>query len=126
MPAVVIEDDSTTVELSAFNGTWVLDKAFIGDNYVDNETLATITGITVPTIRIEDGKLYFLSEDGNGGTTEKEYACAFEAGQLQGEDEGVTYCFDTLEDGNIVMSMFVPGENEEVICISLFLVHPAE
>ena len=86
----------------------------------------SITGITVPTIRIEDGKLYFLSEDGNGGTTEKEYACAFEAGQLQGESDGISFCFDTLVDGNIVMSYFLPGEGEEVICVSLFMVHPAE
>ena len=33
---------------------------------------------------------------------------------------------DLLEDGNIVMSVFYPGEGDEMVCLSLFLTHPAK
>jgi hypothetical protein len=33
---------------------------------------------------------------------------------------------ELLEDGNIVMSVFYPGEGDEMVCLSLFLTHPAE
>ena len=126
MPAVVIEDDNTTVELSAFNGIWDLDLAFVGDTYVNLETLATTYGMTFSPIRIEDGSLFYYEDNGEGGVVERGIACAFEAGQLQGEDDGISFCFDTLVNGNIVMSYFLQGEGDEVICVSLFLVHPAE
>jgi len=31
-----------------------------------------------------------------------------------------------LVDGNIVMSVFLPGEGEAKVCLSLFMVHPDE
>ena len=124
MPDVVIEDDTTTVELSAFNGDWVLDKAFVGDLCVDLETLTTTFDLTVPPIRIEDGSLFYYDDNGEGGVVERGFACVFDAGQLQGEAERVSFCFDTLVDGNIVWSNFLPGEGEDVICVSLFMVHP--
>ena len=126
MPDVVIEDENTTVELSAFNGIWDLDLAFVGELYVDLETLATTYGLTVPPIRIEDGSFFYYDDNGEGGAVERGYACTFEAGQLQGEADGINFCFDTLVNGNIVMSMFLPGEGDEVICVSLFMVHPEE
>ena len=122
MPAVVLEDDNTTVELSAFNGSWIGDKFFVGETHVDAETMAASYGISVPAFRIEDGILYYTDESGEGGAVQNGYACVFEAGQLQGEIEGVQFCIDTLEDGNIVMSVFQKGENEEVICVSIFMV----
>ena len=36
------------------------------------------------------------------------------------------YVFELLEDGNIVMSVFFPGEGEVKNCLSVYLVHPAE
>jgi 3-oxoacyl-[acyl-carrier-protein] synthase-1 len=33
---------------------------------------------------------------------------------------------ELLEDGNIVMSVFFPSEGDAVICLSVFLTHPAE
>ena len=52
MPLPVVEDDTTTVELSAFNGTWVADKVFVDTVYVDAETLKNTLGVTIPTIKI--------------------------------------------------------------------------
>lgn len=126
MPAVVVEDDTTTVELSAFNGTWVVDKIFVNTVYTEPENLRDAIGINVPmTIRIDNGSFYYDEDNGEGGTDNKGYACTFEAGQLQGEPEGVSICFDTLVDGNILMTVFVPGENEQMNEASFFLV-PAE
>lgn len=122
MPDVVVEDDTTTVEKSAFDGTWVLDKAFLGEAYIDVDALKETTGVTVPTFTIEDGTLRFTDDDGNGGTAEKEIACVFDAGQLQGEAEGVSFVFELLVDGNIVMTYFLKGEGDETICLTLFLV----
>ena len=35
MPKVVIEDENTTVDEAAFEGEWVLDKAFLATDYID-------------------------------------------------------------------------------------------
>ena len=32
----------------------------------------------------------------------------------------------SFTNGNIVISLFIPGEGETVKCISLFMVHPEE
>ena len=123
MPAVVVEDDDTTIEKSAFDGTWTPDKAFVSGVYINLETLASTYNLTVPTIRIEDGSFCY-SDTGEGGeTVEKEYACTFQAGQLQGEDEaGLSFCFDLLEDGNITMAIFLPGEDDTPIEVDIFFV----
>ena len=122
MPYPVVEDDNTTVELSAFNGTWVADKTFVDTVYVDAETLKTTFGVTIPTITIEDGSFFYDEDNGEGGTVNRGYACTFQAGQLQGEAEGINYCFDTLEDGNIMMTMFLPGEGDKQTEVEIFLV----
>ena len=65
------------------------------------------------------------NEYGEFVTVEMPYT--FDAGQLQGTDaSGRDFVFELLEDGNIVMSVFYPGEEDAVICLSVFLVHPAE
>ena len=40
MPAVVLEDEDTTVEEAAFEGEWVLNVAFADAEYITEQTLA--------------------------------------------------------------------------------------
>ena len=39
MPGAVIEDENTTVDEAAFEGEWVMNVAFLGTEYVDEQTL---------------------------------------------------------------------------------------
>ena len=127
MPLVVAEDENTTVDEAAFEGEWVLDVAFLDTEYISTEALADTFGFNFMPFRIADGKIMQDIQDENGEfrTVEAEYT--FEAGQLQGKDgSGLEYAVELLEDGNIVLSVFVPGEGDAMRCLSLFLVHPAE
>ena len=127
MPQAVIEDENTTVDEAAFQGEWVLNVAFANTDYVDEQTLAGTFGYNFMPFRIADGRLLQDGENENGEFQTLEAPYTFEAGQLQGKDgTGKTFTVDLLEDGNIVLSVFFTGENDEVICLSVFLVHPAE
>ena len=126
MPGVVLEDEETTVDEAAFQGEWKLDVAFAGTVYVDEQTLAEKYDYNFMPYRIADGKVTQDVQQANGEFVTVEMPYTFEAGQLQGKDaEGHDFAIELLEDGNIVMSTFFPGENDEVICLSVFMVHPA-
>ncbi len=127
MPGVVLEDEDTTVEEAAFQGDWVLRAAFAGEEYVDEQTLAGVYGFNFMPYRIAEGKILQDEQDANGEFHTVELPYVFEAGQLQGTDaQGRGFAVELLEDGSIVLSTFYPGEGDEVICLSVFLVHPAE
>ena len=127
MPAVVLEDENTTVDEAAFEGEWVLNAAFLDTVYIDTATLADSFGFNFTPFRIAEGKIMQDVQNENGEFTTEEMVYAFEAGQLQStDDNGLNYAVDLLEDGNIVMSLFVPGEGDTVRCLSLYLVHPEE
>lgn len=127
MPYVVMEDENTTVDEAAFEGEWVLNVAFANTEYVDPETLAGSFDFNFMPYVIADGKVSqdIQNEYGEFVTVEMPYT--FDAGQLQGKDAmGRDFAIELLEDGNIVLSVFFPGEEDAVICLSVFLVHPAE
>lgn len=127
MPMVVIEDEDTTVDEAAFEGEWVLNVAFFGTEYVDEQTLAGSYDYNFMPYRIAEGKILqdIQNEYGEFETLEMPYV--FEAGQLQGTDgNGRDFAVELLEDGNIVMSVFIPGEDGAMECLSVFLMHPAE
>ncbi len=128
MPGVVIEDDNTTVEESAFEGEWVLNVAFFNGVYIDEQTLAGSFGFNFMPYIIGGGVIKQDIQNENGEFTTQEIPYTFEAGQLQGadEDSGLNYAVDLLEDGNIVMSLFIPAEGDTFGCLSIYLVHPAE
>ena len=93
--------------------------------YVDLDALAALYGIVVPTVVIGDGTVAFSGVNENGEAFTEEYPYMLENSQMLAEDdEGMDFVFELLEDGNIVMSVFVPGESEEegMLCISIFLV----
>ena len=127
MPAVVLEDEDTTVEEAAFEGEWVLKAAFAGREYVYDQTLAESYDFNFMPYVIGDGKITQDEQNEFGEFVKVEMPYTFEAGQLQGEDkDGRAFAVELLEDGNIVMSVLYPGEGDEMVCLSLFLTHPAE
>ena len=127
MPGVVIEDENTMIEETAFEGEWVLNVAFAGTEYADPETLAGSYDFNFMPYRIVEGMVMQDLQNEYGEFVTVEMPCIFEAGQLQGTDgSGRDFVVELLEDGNIVMSIFFPGEGDEVVCLSVFLVHPAE
>ena len=125
MPGVVIEDGNNTVDEAAFQGEWVLDTAFANTVYVDEATLSESYDFNFMPYSIADGKIVQEIQNENGEFTAVEMPYTFEAGQLQGLDgSGRDFAVELLEDGNIVMSVFFPGEGDAVVCLSIFLVHP--
>ena len=127
MPHVVLEDDDTTISEASYEGEWVLNVAFLSTEYIDEQTLSGTFGYNFMPYRIADGKIMQDLQQDNGEFTTVEYPYVFEAGQLQFTDNnGVDGAFELLEDGNIVMSLFYPGEGDTLRCLSVFLVHPAD
>ena len=127
MSAVVIEDENTTVEEAAFQGEWVLNVAFANTEYVDESTLFDVYEYNFMPFVIADGKVCPDIQNENGEFVTQEMPYTFDAGQLQGEDPaGRSFVIELIEDGNIVMNIFYPGEGDEVISLSVYLVHPAE
>ncbi len=127
MPAVVIEDENTTVDEASFKGVWVLNVAFANTVYVTPETLFDTYDFNFMPYTIGEGKITqdLQNENGEFVTTEMPYT--FEAGQLQGKDgSGRDFAVELLEDGNIVLSVFFPGEGDGVTCLSVYLKHPEE
>lgn len=124
MPGVIIEDDTTTVDEKAFEGEWIPNVAFLGTEYITEQAFAEL-GFSFMPITIADGKIMQDIQDENGEFHTVEDAYTFEAGQLQGTDDiGTDYVVELLEDGNIVISVFLPGEGDEIQCLSVFMVHP--
>ena len=127
MPGVVFEDGETTVDETAFEGEWVLNAAFIDTEYIDPSTLSEAYGFNFMPFVIAGGKVSQDIQNENGEFSTEEMAYTFEAGQLQAtDDNGMNYVFELLEDGNIVMSLFIPNEDGTNSCLSVFLMHPAE
>ena len=127
MPAVVLEDDDTTVDEAAFEGEWVLNVAFLNTEYIDTETLVDSFGFNFMPFCISEGMITQDVQNEYGEFVTDEMPYVFEAGQLQGTDtSGLDFVFELLEDGNIVMSIFIPGEDDTVNCLSIFMVHPEE
>ena len=80
-------------------------------------------GFSVAPMTIADRKLTITYTDEGAERTES-YDYTLEYNQLTVTDENIEAVFEKLEDGNLVMSMFVPGEGDAKICVSFFLVHP--
>lgn len=127
MPEAVVEDENTTIEESSYEGEWVLYAAFDGTEYADNEKLFSVFDYDFVPFKIGDGKITREVQNQYGEFVTEESTYIFSAGQLQGDDyKGHPFAVDLLEDGNIVLSVFYPGEGDTMTCLSLFLVHPAE
>ena len=118
MPAMILLD-------SFFEGTWVAKTAFAGETYVDLDMLPAVYNISIPTVTITEAEHLVIIEgtNENGEAVREEYPYTLENSQLECEDdEGQILLFELLEDHNICLSVFVPGEGEETMCISIFMV----
>ena len=123
MPLVVTVDEGTELTDADFEGDWVLDKVFYETVYMTPEEVKE-NGLEIHPMRIADGKVTSIFTDEQGEhETPSEYT--LESNQLLVTDEdGVDAVFEKLEDGNLVMSIFLPGQGEIPVCVSFFLVHP--
>jgi len=127
MPYVVMEDEETTVDEAAFEGEWVLNVAFADTVYVDEQTLAGTYDYNFMPYVITRGMITQEVQNENGEFVTVEMPYTFTAGQLQATDaSGRDIVFELLEDGNVVLSVFFPGEGDTVSCLSVYMVHPAE
>ncbi len=127
MPAAIIEDEDTIVEETAFEGEWVLNVAFAGTEYVDEQTLFDTYDYNFMPYLIKNGMITQDIQQENGEFVTVEMPYTFEAGQLQGKDgSGRDFAVDLLEDGNIAMAIFFPGEGDEVVCLTVFLARTVE
>ena len=127
MPAAIIEDEDTIVEETAFEGEWVHNVAFAGTEYVDEQTLFDTYDYNFMPYLIKNGMITQDIQQENGEFVTVEMPYTFQAGQLQGKDgSGRDFAVDLLEDGNIAMAIFFPGEGDEVVCLTVFLARTVE
>ena len=121
MPAMVLLD-------SFFEGTWGAGTAFAGEVYLDLAELGREYSIYIPavTIDVDEKVVIFEGESEYGEFFREEYPYTLENSQLECEDdEGHIFVFELLEDGNICMTTFVPGEGEGMLAITVFMVREA-
>ena len=125
MPAVVTIDEGVELTDADFEGDWILDKVFVDTVYLTPEEVEA-NGLGIHPMRIADGKVISIITDEEGEhEVSQEYT--LENNQLLFTDgEGIEAVFEKLEDGNIVMSIFIPGENDTTNCATFFLVHPEQ
>lgn len=126
MPLVVTVEEGTELTDADFEGEWVVDKVFFNQTYLAPEEVEA-NGLNIHPMRIGEGKLIIAYTD-EEGTHETSTEYKLESNQLLVTDEeGVESVFEKLEDGNLVMSIFLPSEDGSTMnCVSFFLVHPAE
>ena len=118
MPGMIFLD-------SLFEGTWDAGTAFAGEVYIDLGDLGREHSIYIPTVTINAAEklVIFEGESEYGEFFREEYPYTLENSQLECEDdEGQIYVFELLEDGNICMTTFVPGEGDGLLAITVFMV----
>ena len=123
MPGIITEDENTTIEESVFEGDWVVDKTFLGEDYIDPNELAAEIKFNFGPISIGGGIItQEYTENGETRTVEMPYT--LEAGQLQGKcaENGFEYVVEPLEGGGICYSLYVPDEEQNVTCATIFMV----
>lgn len=125
MPQAVTLEEDLELKDADFEGEWVWDKVFYGDTYLTPEQVKE-NGMEIHPMRIADGKVYSIVTD-ETGDHEVSVDYKLENNQLLfTDDSGIEATFDKLEDGNVLLSLFLPGEGDAKICVSFFMVHPAK
>ena len=123
MPLVVTVNEDLELTDADFEGDWILDKVFVDTVYLTPEEVEE-NGLGIHPMRIADGKVtsIFTDEEGEHETS-VEYT--LENNQILFTDgQGLEAVFEKLEDGNIVLTIFVPGEGDAVTNVTIFMVHP--
>lgn len=123
MPLVVTVEDGVELTDADFEGDWIVDKVFVDTVYLTPEEVEA-NGLAIRPIRIADGKVINIVTD-EEGEHEAPGEYTLENNQLLFTDgEGIEAVIEKLEDGNIVLTIFVPKEDETVTNVSFFMVHP--
>ena len=123
MPGIIVEDENTTIDESMFEGEWVVDKTFLGEENIDPEKMAALIQFNFGPISIGNGIItQEYTENGEVKTVEMPYT--LEAGQLQGKcaENGFEYVVEPLEGGAICYSLYVPDEEQNINCATIFMV----
>ena len=123
LPLVVTVEEGTELTDADFEGDWIVDKVFYDTVYMTPEEVKA-KGLAILPIRIAGGKVSHTFTD-ELGEHEVSAEYTLENNQLLFTDgEGLETVIEKPEDGNIVLSIFVPGEGETPSCVSFFMVHP--
>ena len=123
MPLVVTVEDGVELTDADFEGDWIVDKVFVDTVYLTPEEVEA-NGLAIRPIRIADGKVINIVTD-EAGEHEVSAEYTLENNQiLFTDEEGIEAVFEKLEDGNLVLSLFVPAEGDTPVCVTYFMVHP--
>ena len=123
MPQVVTLDEGVELTDADFEGDWIVDKVFIDNVYLTPEEVEA-NGLNIPPIRIADGQIINIVTD-EQGEHEAAEKYMLDSNQIQFTDgEGVEAVIDKLEDGNIVLTIFIPREDGTNSNAAFYMVHP--
>ena len=121
MPLVVTVDEGVELTDADFEGDWIVDKVFVDTVYLSPEQ---VMGLAIRPVRIAGGKVINIVTD-EAGEHEVSAEYTLENNQiLFTDEEGIEAVFEKLEDGNLVLSLFVPAEGDTPVCVTYFMVHP--
>ena len=123
MPLVVTIEEGLELTDADFEGDWIVDKVFVDTVYLTPEE-AEENGLAIRPIRIAGGQVINVVTD-EEGEHEVPAAYTLESNQLLFTDgDGIEAVIEKLEDGNIVLTVFIPREDETVSNVTFFMVHP--
>ena len=123
MPLVVTVDEGVELTDADFEGDWIVDKVFIDNVYLTPEEVEA-NGLNIPPIRIADGQIINIVTD-EQGEHEAAEKYTLDSNQIQFTDgEGIEAVIDKLEDGNIVLTIFIPREDGTNSNAAFYMVHP--
>ena len=123
MPQVVTLNEGVELTDADFEGDWIVDKVFIDNVYLTPEEVEA-NGLNIPPIRIADGQIINIVTD-EQGEHEAAEKYTLDSNQIQFTDgQGVEAVIDKLEDGNIVLTIFIPREDGTNSNAAFYMVHP--
>jgi hypothetical protein len=123
MPQVVTLDEGVELTDADFEGDWIVDKVFIDNVYLTPEEVEA-NGLNIRPIRIADGQIINIVTD-EQGEHEAAEKYTLDSNQIQFTDgQGVEAVIEKLEDGNIVLTIFIPREDGTNSNAAFYMVHP--
>ena len=125
MPQIVTAEDGVVLTDADFEGDWIVDKVFLNRTYLTPEEVEA-NGLLIRPIRVADGKVYNLPFEGEVLEELVSTDYTLESNQLlfSSDEEGIEAVLEKLTDGNVALTLFIPGEGETVTCVTYFMVHP--
>ena len=108
---VVTLEEGLELTDADFEGDWIVDKVFFDTVYMTPEEVEE-NGFAIRPLHIADGQIFNIVTD-KEGEHEAPGEYTLENNQLLFTDgEGIEAVIEKLEDGNIVLNIFIPREDE--------------